>query len=372
MSRSKSLLVSLSVVGLFAGTTACGKLLNCLTGKSCAATDAAEKAATKDLFLRVVSLSLDSFKSVMSELGMTEAQQNTVVTDVQAKAQQQTSQLGLALETTYDGTILENLSAMFQDLMDFTISKVTEVAPNVDKSNVMNACSQFMNDMIANAGLVEILESLPVEEQSELSKDDQTGKLDWEVFRAPLERVTIASFSSSVSTDDVGASLDRFKRRPGAAPLPASQVVAYRPSATEQEKGRERLGNLCQGQPGDVGIGSGSSKSSESADRLPIPDKTCRGVFIDKKVSFCLYAPPQSAKICTKTVYGSDANTANATSITYWIDRTANSFTGFASGKAYDCTVATDRAALAQLLAADIEAKKPGCKPALTPRSPKR
>jgi len=347
-------------------TNACGTWYKCLTSKSCA--KEAENAATKDLFLRVVSLSLDSFRSVMSELGLAEGQQNTVITDVQSEAQQLTSQLALADSAQYSGTILENLSAMFQDLMEFAITKVSDVAPNVDKSSIMNSCAKFMNDMIANAGLVGILESLPVEEQVELGKDAKTGKLDWEVFRAPLERVTMSSFSGAVPTAEVGASLERFKRRPEDAPPPPAQVIAYRPSDSEKSAGSERLAGLCQGQPGDVGVGPGSRQEDLNSESVPLPGSECRGLRIDKKLAFCLFAPPEATKICAKTIYGNSAG-ATVSSIKIWNERTADTFTGFAAGRNHDCTVQDDRAALIELLTPVLQAKKSACKLLPPPRA---
>ena len=354
----RSALIGATIVVLI-GTSACGTWYKCLSSKSCA--KEAENAATKDLFLRVVTLSLDSFRSVMGELGLAEGQQNTVVTDVQAEAQQLTSQLALADTSQYSGTMLEKLSSMLQDLMEFTITKVSDVAPSVDKSSIMNSCAKFMNDMIANAGLVGILESLPVEEQVDLGKDTKTGKLDWEVFRAPLERVTMSSFSGAVPTSVVGASLERFKRRPEDAPPPPAQVVAYRPSESEKSAGGARLEGLCQGQPGDVGIGPGSMQQELNSESVPLPGAECRGLRMDKKLAFCLFAPPEATKICAKTIYGISSG-ATVSSIKFWNERTADSFTGFVADRNYDCTVQDDRKALIELLTPVLQAKKSACK----------
>ena len=368
MTSSRRFVFSIGLVALVLGTSACGKWFNCLTGKDCDSINAIENAATKDLFLSVVRNSLSSLGSVLVELGLSGTQKDTVITNVQTKAQTQTSQLGLATEATYSGTMLENLSAMFQDLMNFTITTVTEVAPQVDKTSIMNVCANFMNELIANAGLVGILESLPVDEQTTLAKDPETGKLDWEVFRAPLERVTVAAFSDTVSPETVGAAVGRFKHRPGESKRPAQEIIGYRPNKDEIESGKDRIQGLCSANRGDVGVGNGEVSAADNDHGIPVPGKACRGVRIDKKASFCLFAPETSAKFCSKTIYGLDAIKANATAITIWIEGVEQSFNGFDDGKLYDCTVIEDRTKLAQQLSAAIEAKKPECKSALTAR----
>lgn len=82
-----------SFLGMSAfGVTSCGKWFNCLSGKNCDAQNQLENAATADLFLRVVDLSLDSFRGVMSELGLTQAQQDEVTADIKSTASQLMSQ----------------------------------------------------------------------------------------------------------------------------------------------------------------------------------------------------------------------------------------------------------------------------------------
>jgi hypothetical protein len=199
MKNGKKMILAAGLILLPLTTTSCGKWFGCLMGKDCKAQQEVENAATADLFVQVVNLSLDSFKGVMAELGLSESQQNEVASEVQTTAQQLTTQLGLTEGETYSGTMLENLSAMFEDLLQYAIDKIMAVAPSVDESKIMNACAMFMNDMIANAGLVGILESLPVDEQANIPVDQTTQKPDWEILRAPMERVASSSFSGNVA-----------------------------------------------------------------------------------------------------------------------------------------------------------------------------
>lgn len=360
-----------SLLGLSTfGITGCGKWLNCLTGKNCEAQNQIENAATADLFIRVVDLSLDSFKAVMSELGLSQSQQDEVSTDIKVTANQLTSQLALADSGSYSGTMLENLSSMFEDLMDHTISKISEVAPSVDSSKIMNACALFMNDLIANAGLTGILESLEVEVQAEIPTDQVTGKLDWEIFRSPLERVVSSSFAGKMETGQVVASLAKFKRRPEDQPPPAANVVAYAPSDAEKQSSAGRLQALCEGQPADLGRGQGRGPNASSGDGLPMPGKGCEGVRIDKKAAFCLFARPESMSICSETSYGDVASSAKMQSIKLWIDNSEQTFSKFDAGKKYDCKVASDRGALASLVTNIIRAKKPECTLRVPPPPP--
>ena len=353
--------MAVSITVVFLATASCGKWFGCLSGKSCAAQKDVENAATADLFVNVVNMSLDAFKGVMSELGLSRVQQDDVISDVQATAQSLTSQLALTNGQTYSGTMLENLSAMFQDLLQHTISKITEVAPNVDASQIMNACAQFMNDMIANAGLVGILESLPVEEQANLDKDAATGKLDWEVFRAPLERVTMSEFSGKVESDQMGAAFEKMKRRPGEEPHPPAEVVGYQPSPAEKASGGGRAQGLCQAHPGDVGRGPRNSQAEASSDSIPLPGPGCNNVRIDKKVAFCLFARPDAMKICSDTSIGDGASGAAVTSAKFWVDNVEQTFSSFEANKKYDCTLATDREALGKAITAAIQSKAPQC-----------
>ncbi len=356
------------------GVTSCGTWFNCLTGKNCDAQNQLENAATADLFVRVVDLSLDSFKGVMAELGLNQSQQDAVVADVKSTASQLTSQLALADSDSYSGTMLENLSSMFEDLMEYAITKITQIAPTVDTAKIMNACSVFMNDMIANAGLTGILESLPVEEQVEIATDQATGKLDWEIFRTPLERVASSNFVGKVDAGQVSASLMKFKRRPEDRPPPPANVMAYAPTEAEKQVSVARLQALCEGQPADLGRGQGRGAVAAS-DSLPIPGKGCEGVRIDKKAAFCLFARPESMSICSDTSYGDLASSAKMQSIKIVIDNGEETFSKFDAGKKYDCKVKADRDAVALLVTNVIQVKRPGCTlkaPAPAPPLPSR
>lgn len=348
--------------------TSCGKWFGCLVGKDCKAQEEIENAATADLFVQVVNLSLDSFKGVMSELGLTEAQQNQVASDVQTTAQQLTTQLGLTEGETYSGTMLENLSAMFEDLLQYAIDKIMAVAPSVDESKIMNACAMFMNDMIANAGLVGILESLPVDEQANIPVDQTTQKPDWEILRAPMERVASSSFSGKVEGTEVGAAFEKFKRRPGEQPPPPANVVGYVPTQSEKQNGSARLQNLCEGHPGDMGRGQGRAVRPGAGEGLPIPQRGCEGVQIDKKLAFCLFARPEAMKICPEASYGDTASAASKQSFKIWVDNSEDQFTAFEAGKKYDCKMAIDRDALAKIVTKQIQLKRAGC--LMTPPMP--
>lgn len=361
MTSVKGIILAAGLAFLSLTMTSCGKWLGCLVGKDCKAQQEAENAATADLFVQVVNLSLDSFKGVMGELGLTDVQQNQVASDVQTTAQQLTTQLGLTEGETYSGTMLENLSAMFEDLLQYAIDKIIAVAPTVDESKVMNACAMFLNDMIANAGLVGILESLPVEEQANIPLDTTTQKLDWEILRAPLERVASSSFSGKVDGTEVGAAFEKFKRRPGEQPPPPANVVGYVPTQSEKQNGAARLQNLCEGHPGDMGRGQGRDVRPGAGQGLPIPHKDCQGVQIDKKLAFCLFARPEAMKICENTSYGDVASAAAVNSFKIWVDNSEDVVSSFEAGRKYDCKVAADRDALAQVLIQRIQLKKSGC-----------
>ena len=368
MKNGNKIILAAGLILLPLTTTACGKWFNCIVGKDCKAQQEIENAATADLFVQVVNLSLDSFKGVMSELGLTEAQQNQVASDVQTTAQQLTTQLGLTEDATYSGTMLENLSAMFEDLLQFAIDKIMAVAPNVDASKVMNACAMFMNDMIANAGLVGILESLPVEEQAEIPLDEVTQKPDWEILRAPLERTASASFSGKVDDTEVGAAFQKFKRRPGEQPPPPANVIAYVPTQSEKQSGGNRLKNLCEGHPGDMGRGQGRAVRPGTGEGLPLPHKGCEGVQIDKKLAFCLFARPEAMKICPDASYGDTASEASKHSFKIWVDNSEDQFSDFELGRKYDCKVAADRDSLAKIVTKRIQLKRAGC--LMTPPMP--
>lgn len=377
MSVKRKLLIC-SFLGISAfGATSCGKWFDCLSGKNCEAQNQIENAATADLFVRVVDLSLESFKGVMSELGLTQLQQDEVIADVKSTASQLTSQLALADSASYSGTMLENLSSMFEDLMDHTITKINQIAPTVNAAKIMNACAVFMNDMIANAGLTGILESLPVDEQVDIAIDQATGKLDWEIFRAPLERVAASSFSGKIAASQVSASLVKFKRRPeDQPPLPAN-ALAYAPTESEKQLSAGRLQSLCEGQPADLGRGQGRGPVVGASDSLPIPGKGCEGVRLDKKAAFCLFARPESMSICSDTSYGDIASAAKMQSIRLWIDNSEETFAKFDAGRKYDCKVQADREAVALLVTKVIQAKKSDCTvnappPPPAPRMPNR
>lgn len=375
--KRKLLIVSFLGISAF-GVTSCGKWFNCFSGKNCDAQNQLENAATADLFVRVVDLSLDSFKGVMSELGLTQSQQDEVVADIKSTASQLTSQLALGDSDSYSGTMLENLSSMFEDLMEYTINKITQIAPSVSASKIMNACALFMNEMIANAGLTGILESLEAKVTEGVATDEATGKLDWEIFRNPLERVAAASFSGKIDVSQVSASLMKFKRRPEDQPPPASTVLAYAPTDSEKQSSAGRLQTLCEGQPADLGRGQGKGPSvSGVSDSLPIPGRGCEGVRIDKKVAFCLFARPDSMSICSDTSYGDAASSARMQSIKIVIDNAEETFSKFDAGRKYDCKVQADRDAVALLVTKAIQAKKPDCSlrsppppPALPSRGP--
>jgi hypothetical protein len=366
--KRKLLICSFLGISAF-GATSCGKWFDCLSGKNCDAQNQLENAATADLFVRVVDLSLDSFKGIMAELGLTQAQQDEVAADIKATASQLTSQLALADDDLYNGTMLENLSSMFEDLMEYAITKITQIAPTVDTAKIMIACSVFMNDMIANAGLTGILESLPVEEQVEIATDQATGKLDWEIFRNPLERVASSSFVGKVDASQVGASFMKFKRRPEDRPPPPANVMAYAPTEAEKQVSAARLQALCEGQPADLGRGQGRGAVAAS-DSLPIPGKGCNGVRIDKKAAFCLFARSESMSICSDTSYGDLASSAKMQSIKIVIDNGEETFSKFDAGKKYDCKVQVDREAVALLVTKVIQAKKPDCSLRVPPPPP--
>ena len=361
MKHLNRFILVVGVVLMPLGTSSCGKWFGCLVGKDCKAQKEMENAATADLFVQVVNMSLDSFKGIMAELGLTESQQNQIATDVQATAQQLTTQLGLTEGESYSGTMLENLSAMFEDLLQHAIDKIIEIAPNVDESKVMNACAMFMNDMIANSGLVGILESLPVDEQANIPLDEATQKPDWEILRAPMERVATSRFSGKVEGSEMGAAFEKFKRRPGEQPPPPANVVAYIPSPAEKQSGSGRVQNLCEGHPGDMGRGQGRDVRPGAGDGLPIPQMGCQGVQIDKKLAFCLFARPEAMKICENTSFGDSGAGAAVSSFKIWVDNTEEQFSAFESGRKYDCTISADRDALAQIVTQRIQAKKPGC-----------
>ncbi|MEI6834365.1 MAG: hypothetical protein WCL28_10285 [bacterium] len=370
MKHLNQVFLAVGIVLLPLTTTSCGKWFGCLVGKDCKAQQEVENAATADLFVQVVNLSLDSFKGVMAELGLSDAQQNEVASDVQATAQQLTTQLGLTEGETYSGTMLENLSAMFEDLLQHAIDKIMAVAPSVDESKIMNACAMFMNDMIANAGLVGILESLPVDEQANIPLDQTTQKPDWEILRAPMERVASSSFSGKVEGTEVGAAFEKFKRRPGEQPPPPANVIGYVPTAAEKQSGNGRLQNLCEGHPGAMGRGQGRAVRPGAGEGLPIPHKGCESVQIDKKLAFCIFARPEAMKICPDISYGDDASAASKNSFKIWVDNSEDQFSDFESGRKYDCKVAADRDSLAKIVTKRIQLKKTGC--TMTPPMPPR
>jgi hypothetical protein len=361
MKRLNRFILIVGVILMPLVTSSCGKWFGCLMGKDCKAQQEVENAATADLFVQVVNMSLDSFKGVMAELGLTETQQNQIASDVQTTAQQLTTQLGLTEGGSYSGTMLENLSAMFEDLLQHAIDKIIEIAPNVDESKIMNACAMFMNDMIANAGLVGILESLPVDEQANIPLDQTTQKPDWEILRAPMERVASSSFSGKVEGTEVGAAFEKFKRRPGEQPPAPANVIGYVPTAAEKESGSGRLQSLCEGHPGDMGRGQGRAVRPGAGEGLPIPHKGCEGVQIDKKLAFCIFARPEAMKICPDVSYGDSTSGATKNSFKIWVENAEDQFTAFAGGRKYDCKVATDRDVLAQIVTQRIQQKKAGC-----------
>jgi hypothetical protein len=343
-------------------TQGCGSWMKCLTSSSCS--KSVENATTTQLFLNAVNSSLESFKSVMSELGLSDAQQSSVVTSVQTKAQELTSLLSLDEDTSYSGTVLENLTAMFSDLTEYAVTKIAEVAPSLDESVISNAVASFATNLVANAGDVRIFNSLPEDEQSNLPTDDAGNFDPTEILGPTVTQAVVGSMVTArpnVKPEDMVAAMGHFERKPGQPPMAPGVVKEYRPSDAERQEGRSKVqGDICQGHPSSMGSGGGRKPSQSMSDRIPLPMQGCQGVAIDKDVTFCLTAPATAFKVCSKNVYGS-VGTATKKVIKFWVDGAENSFTAFPTDKVFDCSNMTARKELAQVLAAAIKEKKSTC-----------
>ena len=77
-------------------------------------------------------------------------------------------------------------------------------------------------------------------------------------------------------------------------------------------------------------------------------------------------------KICENTSFGDSASAAAVNSLKIWVDNTEDQFSGYESGRKFDCTVVADRDALAQLVTQRIQSKKPNCtmRPPAPPAAP--
>jgi hypothetical protein len=310
-----------------------------------------------------VNASLTSFKAVMTELGLTGAQQSTVVTSVQTKAQELTTQLGLADDTSYSGTVLEKLTSMFSDLTDYAVAKIAEVAPNLDEPTISNAVASFATELLASASEQNILSSLPEAEQQTLPIGAD-GRFDvQETLGSTVAQAAVGSMVAArptVKPEEVMAAISEFGRRPGEQPQPPAQVREFRPSEAQRQAGRSKVeGDLCQGKSESLGVGSGRTADPAMADWVAVP--MCPGVFIDKVVTFCLTAPVSAMKFCAKNSYGAAGSAATKTSIKFKVDGVDSEFTSFAAGKVYDCADLTARKELAQLFAAALKEKKATC-----------
>ncbi len=362
MARLKKMIVMVGVVVGLSAVSSCGSWIKCLSGNSCA--KSAENAATSQLFLNSVSSSLTSFKAVMAELGLTDAQQSTVVSTVQAKAQELTTQLGLADSSTYSGTVLEKLTSMFTDLIEYAVTKISEVAPDLDETTISNAIASFANDLLAFAGEENILGSLPDSEQANLPTGAD-GHFDvQETLGSTVAQAAVGGLIAqrpNANPGDMMAAMEHFERKPGEKPKAPGQVREYRPSEADRVEGQSRVqGDICQGSPASMGGGRGRTPNASQSDRIPLPMQGCAGVAIDQYITFCLTAPDSAFKICPKPIYGSGVP-ATKTSIKFWVDGAENLFTGFTVGKVYDCSDAAAKKELAQLLGSAITAKKSTC-----------